>query len=44
MNDSIFIQLAFYIIGFFTILKIFIFELEETTEKIKKFKEKLSKM
>lgn len=44
MDDSIFIQLAFYIIGFFTIIKIFILELEEIIEKINKFKEKLSMM
>ena len=41
MNELIFIQYAFYIFGFFAIIKIFISEIEDITERLRRLKEKI---
>lgn len=43
MNELIFIQYAFYLLGIFTIIKIFISELEDIVIKFKGLKEKIRK-
>lgn len=44
MNELIFIQYAFYLLGSFAIIKIFISELEDIIERFKRLKEKLKKI
>lgn len=44
MNELVFIQYAFYILTAFTLLKIFIMELEDVAIKIKGLKDKIKKL
>ena len=41
MNELIFIQYAFYLLGIFALIKIFIMELEEIVIRVKNLKEKI---
>lgn len=43
MNELIFIQFAFYLLGIFALIKIFINELEDIILKFKRLKEKIKK-
>lgn len=41
MNELIFIQYAFYLLGIFALIKIVIMELEEIVIRVKNLKEKI---
>lgn len=41
MNELIFIQYAFYLLGIFALIKIFIIELEDIAIRVKNLKDKI---